>query len=532
MRMVLFFFRNNFKKQYITLIAILILGESTAFAQSKSFWKVYDTPTEESFNSIIRIDSSSLLIAGGTDFINGDASLIKTDNNGAILWGYQYGLPKLESVVSVFKNDESHYYLFGTVSTGLTTVDTILPFLFVTDSAGGLLNSTYFTNDSSFGIRTIVRGGNDYYLIGGRGFSFSPNFGYYVPEGALTKLDSDGNIVWARNYFSDLPMTYTSFQAIDSNTFFAVGTVYDTLTENSSLLLTKMDSLGLPVWSKLLYDDVGFSYIHLLKLYNGDLLIACAIVDAPAVYFLVTRLDATGSIIWSKVLGGAGIANGYNLVFEDVKQQIILGQSKAILYLDQNGNQISMGDHIDNTIYSGPFNAAVSNSDSSVTLVGSVYDITGPIFNQKAILLKLGMDQMCDSVTSMIPIVNNYILQNDSFVVNSGSINLVPVSGAVQSNYNLTLLDYCDPVTTLNEIIENELLIYPNPVSDEFNIKLGEKSRLSDVRIFDMMGKLLNLSNHSNNFRLDVSDIPDGIYQVQVVIDHSTINKLFIKRKQ
>lgn len=70
--------------------------------------------------------------------------------------------------------------------------------------------------------------------------------------------------------------------------------------------------------------------------------------------------------------------------------------------------------------------------------------------------------------------------------------------------------------------------IYPNPVNNEVNVSI--ESRLTTpngeatVKIYDMFGKLLlnkniNLLGGVNNYKVDVKDLPQGIYVFEVVVN-------------
>jgi lysyl endopeptidase len=95
----------------------------------------------------------------------------------------------------------------------------------------------------------------------------------------------------------------------------------------------------------------------------------------------------------------------------------------------------------------------------------------------------------------------------------------------------------CGEIPNLNstpalaEIPKNFLNIFPNPAKDLVTIHLKEQN-LTNIRIqvFDITGRLLESSIYTNwpgKSNMDVSDYPDGIYIIRVLINNSVITGKF-----
>lgn len=70
--------------------------------------------------------------------------------------------------------------------------------------------------------------------------------------------------------------------------------------------------------------------------------------------------------------------------------------------------------------------------------------------------------------------------------------------------------------------------VYPNPSNGILNIK-AEKN-IQKVEVFNAMGQLVNsLKANANNATLDLSDLPNGLYTVNAVVDGSNNISKFIK---
>ena len=89
----------------------------------------------------------------------------------------------------------------------------------------------------------------------------------------------------------------------------------------------------------------------------------------------------------------------------------------------------------------------------------------------------------------------------------------------------------------MNDInFENELTISPNPGSGLFNITL--KNYVSEnihVRIVNVIGQEIKnfdlVQSANNDFKIDLSNQPNGVYFVQVKINEHVISKKVIVTK-
>lgn len=82
-----------------------------------------------------------------------------------------------------------------------------------------------------------------------------------------------------------------------------------------------------------------------------------------------------------------------------------------------------------------------------------------------------------------------------------------------ETGYN-NLLQTITLSNTLNVdvfLLDNNFSIYPNPVSDIITIKL-KKLDSAEIQIFDVNGQLIKEFLASNNYKLDVSKLSNGVY--------------------
>ena len=87
------------------------------------------------------------------------------------------------------------------------------------------------------------------------------------------------------------------------------------------------------------------------------------------------------------------------------------------------------------------------------------------------------------------------------------------------------MYNYCEegwPVN-INELSGSDIVVYPNPTANTFTIK----TRLDvNIELYNMIGELIEVDN---NKRIDMSDKPDGIYNLIITYDKIRITKKIIK---
>lgn len=104
----------------------------------------------------------------------------------------------------------------------------------------------------------------------------------------------------------------------------------------------------------------------------------------------------------------------------------------------------------------------------------------------------------------------------------------------IKSNGGDQALSIILKVATIQEIrpISNELKIYPNPANRFVNFENYQGTTISDVSIINMNGLLVkNSSDIQANNRIDVADLPVGLYLVRITSeDKIFVRKLVLRR--
>ncbi len=70
------------------------------------------------------------------------------------------------------------------------------------------------------------------------------------------------------------------------------------------------------------------------------------------------------------------------------------------------------------------------------------------------------------------------------------------------------------PVTSTNELVLNDLVIYPNPTTESFQLK--NDGSVSSISIYNIVGRLVKTLNHTDGMVHDVTSLRTGMYLVRL----------------
>ena len=86
-------------------------------------------------------------------------------------------------------------------------------------------------------------------------------------------------------------------------------------------------------------------------------------------------------------------------------------------------------------------------------------------------------------------------------------------------------------LTRVNEVQENDFIIYPNPFIGSVNISCGNREILK-IKVLDTSGKSLFAQEGimDCNYQLDLTDIPPGVLFVQIWDGSFWLTKKLIKQ--
>jgi hypothetical protein len=344
----------------------------------------------------------------------------------------------------------------------------------------------------------------------------------------LAKISPIGDVMWARREFID---AVAWDMTEHNNSFYFIGKTsndtasVDTLLLNSTnvgdVILAKTDTMGNVIWGTRFggtggnygvnidfdnYDNMYIcgSFMDTL-IYNTDTIIASSLRD-----MFFAKLDINGNLIWIKqsFASGALGAYAYGLVTDDEGSSYLTGKF--------SGN--------------ASFGTINLNTSNTTDMFVARYDSAGNCIGVVNFGEAIGYGVQTDNSGSV------YCSGSFTGDVSIGSTNLINTSGGGYTDIFLAKLDAITGGTTGGRAGSNELVIYANPNSGSFNIKVpGEVRTFKNavLIIYDNNGRETSrfALDKENDFpRFDIVNAAKGMYTVKLVQgDKSYTGKLVVQ---
>ncbi|MFT5822080.1 MAG: hypothetical protein ACI8ZM_003336, partial [Crocinitomix sp.] len=189
-------------------IFILCLGLTASFGQGNSFLKAYGNSGYDFGRDIKQDNDTGYVITGSSSSFadDGEAYLLKLDEEGEFEWSHNYGGTGSEWGESLVITMDSTYAIAGyTNSYGAGGFDFYLVRI---DAAGLPIWENYYGGsnwDQAYGLVQLPDGG---FIMAGESYSFHDG----KRSGYMVRTDADGTMVWqlalagAESFFRDIDL--------------------------------------------------------------------------------------------------------------------------------------------------------------------------------------------------------------------------------------------------------------------------------------------------------------------------------------
>jgi hypothetical protein len=304
--------------------------------EGKMIWnKTYGGLGSDKARVVIQTNDGGLALAGSTSsYGSGDSDvyLIKTDSEGEIKWEGAYGGYAYDGAYGLVQTQDKGFVLAGfTNSYGAGQYDA---YVVKTDSEGIIeWNKTYTGTwsgtqyDGAYDIIQTTEGG--YAIVGFTSFGF--------PDMLVVKINSEGIEEWTQSYgglFSDT--AYSILQTQDEG-FVFTGFTQSVGAGESDILLVKTDSNGLMEWHQT-FGGVESENAHaLIQTFDGGFALA-GTTSLGDHEMLFVKTNSTGHMEWNCTYGGPNADGAFSLVQTDNDSYVIVGSSteKAVELFTMN----------------------------------------------------------------------------------------------------------------------------------------------------------------------------------------------------
>lgn len=253
--------RNYASGQYDVLLIKINASGDTIWS------KTYGSTDDDYGNNIIRTSDGNILISARTESFGagtfGDIYLIKTDQDGNVIWEASYDDPDQESGFHLMETQNGEYLVTGTNENPGGSGREL--YLLKVSSSGQQLWSKSIGPIWKWGFSAVETASGDLVICGQQYIPWS------VTQVMLIKTDSQGNLIWEKEYGDNTSSEkgYSVKQNPDG-TFTICGSYSSQGGEK--ILLLKVDESGNQMWIKKSNDANGGYALNILKDGNDNIL--------------------------------------------------------------------------------------------------------------------------------------------------------------------------------------------------------------------------------------------------------------------
>ncbi len=248
--------------------------------------------------------------------------LVKTDDAGNIQWQqqYDYGFGDDDRAHSVWQTSDGGYIIAGQTWLLHGAFGNYDMYIIKTDGSGNVQWQKVFFwenegGDWALSVQQLSDGG---YIIGG--LTQSSVWASYI-----LRLDGSGNVLWSNIYPGAWQSECYDIQPTPDGGFLFTGTE-SSFTTDTDLLITKLNSDGNLVWKKIYGTVDAEQGESIQQLQDGGYVIAGMSSHGAGGYDMyVVRTDANGDSLWSRTIGGSSDDRAFSVVSADAGSYILTG---------------------------------------------------------------------------------------------------------------------------------------------------------------------------------------------------------------
>lgn len=390
-------------------------------------------------------------------------------------------------------------------------------------------------NDWGYSVKQTFDKG---YIIGVSSNSYG-NGGY---DACLMKRDSLGNYEWKKCYGgNDWDLVYSVAQTHDSGYVFC-GETYNNTNGFSDVYVVKTNQLGDTIWTRTVGGALVDKGNSIIETSDSNIVVAGVkntLVDSTQIYVL--KFDFNGTLLWDSVYGDSLYENLNQIIQTADGDYAMVGSTNSlstggdqdylIKKISRNGNWLW-----DFTIVNGP--SPTPQDEEALALVElsnnylliSGYSMTGA--NSKNIaFFQLKPDGNWAGVSSVYSSVNDDLVNSVSIGVGGSILGagitmsfgsgledvLLIKLDTIYSGQDTSMTGYPDiiPLNVNTKYVSNEIIIYPNPVKDKFEIDFKNLERISHITLYDITGQIVYSKDYFDE-EIDISHLTKGIYLLVV----------------
>jgi len=310
------------EKMFLALIAVFLCVTPLFSQAPDTLWtRVYGGAHDDCIYDVLETSDSEYVAVGWTRSFgvgNSDVYLLKLDANGDTMWTKTYGGPLDDEGRSVQETSDGGFIIAGNTGSNV--------YLVKTDSSGNMSWSEWYGGSNYDYGYSVQETSDNGFIIVGRISSFSVG-GFDV---FLTKTDSLGNTLWSKIYGGTGWDAGCCIRKTSDGGFLIAGMTTSN-GANWDVYFMKTDANGDSLWTKTSGGvDWDVAY-EVQETFDGGFIIAGCTDSYGAggfdIYLL--KIDSLGNIGWTRTQGGSGWDEGQSVQETPDKGFIIAGSTES-----------------------------------------------------------------------------------------------------------------------------------------------------------------------------------------------------------
>ena len=290
-----------------------------------------DRDTEDAHGMVVTSDDGGVIVGSTNGFIAGNDYnnfITRFNATGDPLWTVGLGEGQQDYARDIDLDAQDNVYVTGyskSYDAPNSRYDLLLTKL---NSTGGLvwirmINGTH--HDYSLGVVATSDGG-----VVTIGTTRTYGIGSYYSL-LLTKFDSEGNLQFSKAISSTNSLEGFAVTETSDGGIAMTGYIDNVGAGFNDIFVAKSDALGNPLWAIAIGNtryDIGY---RIIATSGGGVIVTGSYYDIAQYGFvaIVCKVNATGSVEWSKIIGGMDVEYGLGIALSAVEDIFVTGHTAS-----------------------------------------------------------------------------------------------------------------------------------------------------------------------------------------------------------